>query len=158
MHYSSGKQAKALHCGIFTTIATLVDELGPEAGLPYGAFVVDRCVHFFKRLELSSVKTATFNPVFVILEWSNRVIRQLRMDVSGVAQSYQKEFSRNKTLSPTVKGGILQVIDHAIARWEFQEHILLLLWAKNWTNLVTLSDFRTSSGGLRRNILQGQEL
>lgn len=106
----SGKQAKSLHCGIFGVIAKLVDDLGPEYGSPYVAFVVERCIHFFKRLELGSVKTATFNPVLVILEWNTSIVRRLSMDASGMACAYQRELSRNKSLSPTIKGGLLQVL------------------------------------------------
>ncbi|GMH34456.1 hypothetical protein BSKO_02290 [Bryopsis sp. KO-2023] len=107
---SQGKLARQLHIDILAYITSLLEALGSTEGSPHAAFILEKCLHFFKRFELAAVKAATFGPILEILGWNAEVLLKLKLDPCGMAHSYQREYAVNKKLSNTVKGGILQVL------------------------------------------------
>lgn len=104
-----GKNGKPIHCDILNFVTELLEGLGSSDGSIHASFVVQRCLHFFKRFELAAVKSLTIDPVLLVLDWQLHVLMNIRLDPCALALSYQREFATNRKLSPSTKGAILQV-------------------------------------------------
>lgn len=104
-----GKDGKAIHSSILNFVTWMLEDLGSSDGCVHASYVVERCMHFFRRFELAAVKSLTISPVLLVLDWQPHVLTNIKMDPSAIALCYQREFSVNRKLTPSCRGAILQV-------------------------------------------------
>ncbi|CAD7703858.1 unnamed protein product, partial [Ostreobium quekettii] len=105
-----GKATAAIQKEVLKYIAELLEGLGPTQGTIHAELVTEQCLRIFKSAELDSVKSATLEPVLVVLGWPLGQAALRSIDTGKMAVTYQRAYQTNRKLSATIKGDILRVL------------------------------------------------